>query len=598
MVGRAPLGCVAIFAALVGAAAAPVASATETAPPAISLSKSGPSYVNQGDTAEFTFYLYNSGGSDVSDVVVADDKCSPLSKPSGDDGDGVLNPGESWIYTCTYAPAGVPGDLVVNHATADGVAGGEVSLHADAYHSTWITALHLVKTVDKSTADPFDELQYTITVSNDGPPGFTYQGYLSDDGCVDLSSDSLSTDGPWFSIGSGESAVYTCHHNFDTASYTNEACAGASVYRDQIETARLTSTQSEYPLYVCDSATTTLAQHTVSGTIFEDMNADGARQLGEPPLPGVVVYADTNGNGARDEGEPNSMSDGQGNYSVNVPLGTSTIREEAPAGFTCSFPGGCSYNVELPKNSAPEPPVVLSRRTAARAVDPTGKDFGDWRPASVTGSVISDDNGNGARDSGEGTLAGIAVFADLDGNGILDQGEPATSSAADGTYTLGGLKPGSYTVRHVLVQDGRTCTAPPGGCKHDVTLTSGATAPNRDFLDSTPAQAVLGARIIPGVVRMTGATGCAWGSGFSARIRGRGILRVTFKLDGQNAKTLTPIRDNRWYRYRVNVRKLGIGIHTVSAAVTFRQNTVVRRKTIRLSFKKCVRQISAPRFTG
>jgi hypothetical protein len=605
MAGRTPFACLAILAVLVTAALfAPTAlagySCTSSEPSCypLSVSKSGPSYVNAGQSATYTFQVHNNTGFDTfSDVSVSDDQCSPLSGPEGDsNSDGKLDYTETWTYTCTYAPPGDPGDAVTNTVTASGTGEEYGSVSDTDSHTTWITGLSVDKTVDLDTADPFDELHYTITITNNGPDSWDYEGYLYDQGCEDLSSDSENTDGGWFWLEPGESAVYTCHHNYDgEGDYTNEACADAYVYSNQVEAPSIQGKGGD--ITVCDSATTKLAKHSVSGTVFEDMNADGVRQLGEPPLPGVVVYADKNGNGVRDEGEPFSTSDGQGNYTVEVELGTTTIREEVPGGFTCSFPGGCSYNVDLPKNTPPDPPV-LSRKAAARADDPTGKDFGDWRPASVTGTVVSDDNGNGARDSGEGGLAGIAVFADLDGNGILDQGEPSTTSAGNGTYVLGGLKPGSYTVRHVLVQDGRTCTGPAGGCKHDVTLTSGATEANRDFLDNKAAQVVLGARVIAGVARMTGKTGCAWGSGFNARIRGKGMKRVTFKLDGRKAKTITNLRDNRSYKYRVNVRKLGIGAHTVSATVTYRQGRATKTKTIRLTFQICARQVRAPQFTG
>lgn len=603
MAARVPLACLSIVAALIVCALfAPVASAgcvqsIDPCGPAMDLYKYGPSYVNQGDSAEYTFELYNSGAYDVSDVTVTDDKCSPLSGPTGDDGDGILNTGEWWTYTCTYAPAGEPGDAVVNTASADGTALGEVPVHADSDpHTTWITDLSVTKTVDLATADPYDELHYTITITNNGPQSFSYGGFLDDQGCEDLQSDSDNTDGTYFYVDPGESVTYTCHHNFDgTEPYTNEACAYAYVQSNQ-QTA--STEEFEYQLKTCGSATTEPAKHSVSGTVFEDMNADGARQDGEPPLAGVVVYADLNGNGVRDEGEPSSTSDGQGHYRVEVPLGTTMIRQQTPGGFTCSFPGGCSYTVDLPKNQAPVPPDVSSRTTTARADDPTGKDFGDWRPASVTGTVIGDDDGDGARDPGEGGLAGIAVFADLDANGILDQGEPSTTTAADGTYALTGLKPGSYTIRHVLIQDGRTCTAPAGGCRHSVTLLSGGAEKNRDFLDAKAVQAVLGTRIARGSARVAAKSGCVYGRGFSARVRGRQMQRVVFLLDGKRVKSIASPRNNRSYSYRVNVARLAVGRHTIAVRITFRSGSQTKAKTIRSSFQRCVRAVQAPAFTG
>jgi hypothetical protein len=116
----------------------------------------------------------------------------------------------------------------------------------------------------------------------------------------------------------------------------------------------------------------------------------------------ACLFEDVNADGTRQDREPSSTSDGQGRYSFEIPLG--------------SFPSGSSQSVNLPKNSAPVTPVTSSRKMTARADDPTGNDFGNWRPASVIGTVVSDDNGDRARDSGEGGLAGIAVFAGLDGN--------------------------------------------------------------------------------------------------------------------------------------------------------------------------------------
>jgi hypothetical protein len=212
--------------------------------------------------------------------------------------------------------------------------------------------------------------------------------------------------------------------------------------------------------------------------------------------------------------------------------------------------------------------------------------------------VIGDDNGNGARDSGEVGLAGIAVFADLDGNGILDQGEPSTTTAAGGSYAITGLRPGSYTIRHVLVQDGRTCTGPTPTCSHSVTLQSNGAATDKDFLDAKPVQAVLGVRVTPGTARLSAKTGCVYGRGFSARIKGKRMQRVVFLLDGKAVKSISRPRDNRVYSYRVNVAKLATGGHTITARVTFLSATKTKSKTMRLSFRRCVRAVHAPAFTG
>ena len=81
---------------------------------------------------------------------------------------------------------------------------------------------------------------------------------------------------------------------------------------------------------------------------------------------------------------------------------------------------------------------------------------------SISGVVFNDANSNGADDAGEAGLAGWNVFVDVNGNGKPDAGEPATTTASDGSYTISGITPGSYSVGEV-VKSGFTPTAPAGG---------------------------------------------------------------------------------------------------------------------------------------
>ncbi|HEX8053828.1 MAG TPA: SdrD B-like domain-containing protein, partial [Thermoleophilaceae bacterium] len=203
----------------------------------------------------------------------------------------------------------------------------------------------------------------------------------------------------------------------------------------------------------------------VSGTKFEDRNADGDRDGGEPGLASWTVYVDYNGNGSLDAGEPSDVTDGAGDYSIDdvrAP-GTHRVREVAQGGWTCSLPSPCSYSIAF-----------------VAGTDATGRDFGAWRPGSVSGTVWNDLDEGGTRGGGEPGLGGWTVFVDLDGNGVLDAGEPTAATAADGSYTIAGVRPGSYSVRQVA-QGGWRCTAP-AGCAHSaVTVDSGAASSGRDF---------------------------------------------------------------------------------------------------------------------
>jgi hypothetical protein len=49
----------------------------------------------------YTYEVQNTGNEDLDSVVVTDDTCSSPTYVSGDDGDGLLNPLEVWIYECT-----------------------------------------------------------------------------------------------------------------------------------------------------------------------------------------------------------------------------------------------------------------------------------------------------------------------------------------------------------------------------------------------------------------------------------------------------------------------------------------------------------------
>jgi len=69
----------------------------------------------------YTYNETNDGDSPISGVSLSDDQCSPVAFQSGDtNSNGILDPGETWIYTCskTYNSPGT----FTNHVTATGTA--------------------------------------------------------------------------------------------------------------------------------------------------------------------------------------------------------------------------------------------------------------------------------------------------------------------------------------------------------------------------------------------------------------------------------------------------------------------------------------------
>lgn len=78
---------------------------------------------------------------------------------------------------------------------------------------------------------------------------------------------------------------------------------------------------------------------SISGVKFNDFNANGLLDAGEPPIANAQIYIDLNNSGLPDANEPTAFTDIQGNYSFrNVPVGTYVLREVVPPGFLPTTP--------------------------------------------------------------------------------------------------------------------------------------------------------------------------------------------------------------------------------------------------------------------
>jgi len=110
-------------------------------------------------------------------------------------------------------------------------------------------------------------------------------------------------------------------------------------------------------------------------------------------------------------------------------------------------------------------------------------------------------------------------------------------------------------------------------------------------------QIVLGERIAPGSARLLAPTGCV-SRKFNARVSGQNVAKVVFKLDGKRIKTLTAPNAGSRFQIRVNPAKFRIGVHRITATVTFKPATKKKAQTFRISFQRCAKKLAAPRFTG
>ncbi len=82
-----------------------------------------------------------------------------------------------------------------------------------------------------------------------------------------------------------------------------------------------------------------LAPATLQGTVWQDLNANGVRDPGDPALAGRTVYLDTNGNRQFDAGESSLTSGADGSYSfTGLAAGTYAVVQALDAGWVHTSP--------------------------------------------------------------------------------------------------------------------------------------------------------------------------------------------------------------------------------------------------------------------
>jgi len=84
----------------------------------LSIVKSGPTYAHAGDTITYTYIVSNAGPDAACNVVVDDNVAGTPTYVNGDnDGDGCIDPDETWTFEATYTVQAGDPDPLVNTAT-------------------------------------------------------------------------------------------------------------------------------------------------------------------------------------------------------------------------------------------------------------------------------------------------------------------------------------------------------------------------------------------------------------------------------------------------------------------------------------------------
>ncbi|MEZ0609142.1 SdrD B-like domain-containing protein [Fibrella sp. WM1] len=239
--------------------------------------------------------------------------------------------------------------------------------------------------------------------------------------------------------------------------------------------------------------------------VFEDTNANGIQDGGEPGIAGVLVQLYLNGNA--------------------TPIATTTTNASGLYSFTGLTPGnGFSYVVGFGTPSGYIPTTANQNANANDALDSdadiaTGRtgsytlsagennltvDAGFYRPASLGDRVFADANRNGIQDGDEVGIGGVTVQLYTATNTLI----ATTTTNASGLYSFTGLTPGvAYQVQFTTPTGYSATSADQGGndaLDSDANPATGRTGSYTLASNETNNTVDAGFYCIPPVVSATG----------------------------------------------------------------------------------------------
>jgi uncharacterized repeat protein (TIGR01451 family) len=234
---------------------------------------------------------------------------------------------------------------------------------------------------------------------------------------------------------------------------------------------------------------------SIGDRVWNDLNANGIQDAGEPGVQGVTVTLFFNGAPVS-----TTLTDNTGFYAfVNITPGVPlSVQVAVPAGFIVT-PQNASADETIDNDADAQGrtgSVSILQDTFYRDLD-----IALWAPLTLGGSVWDDLNNNGAQAGGELPKDGVLVrlYRDSNSNGIFDAGDEfvqQATSASGGNYTFTNLIQGNYLV----VLDPSNFA--PGGvlAGYKSSDFNDTTDANNDGLDD--GRPAFGGSIASGVIRM------------------------------------------------------------------------------------------------
>ncbi len=414
-------------------------------------------YIDSPQSVTYTYTYTNTGETHLKDITVVDDNGTP--SDTSDDFtvctiSGPLAPGDSGTCTASRTiSADTTNTATVTANPTDGngtdLPGNDVSDTDDAVVDLVSPAIQLVKTAD-SAADgdvdyinSGDDVVYHYTVTNTGDTYLSDITVVDDNGTPSDASDDFTActiSGP-LAPGASQSCDYTVSNV--TSDVTNIATAtGNPTDSNGNDLPDINDVSDD------DDAVVTLYA-SLGDYVWEDLDADGVQDAGEPGIEGVTVnLLDGSGNPTGDT----TTTDASGAYSFdNLEPGDYAVEFVLPSGYVFSpqDQGDDATDSDADPNTGKTATTTLT----SGENDPTW-DAGMYRKASLGDYVWEDLDADGVQDAGEPPIAGVTVklYKDADGDGVAEPGGDdgaaiATDTTdASGIYGFDNLDPGDYFV--------------------------------------------------------------------------------------------------------------------------------------------------------
>lgn len=258
------------------------------------------------------------------------------------------------------------------------------------------------------------------------------------------------------------------------------SAVGGGLIRDIVLPAGATGTRYDF----CEAAP---AQ--ISGYVYHDRDNDGLRENGEEAIPGTTIEL-VNASG---QVVGTTQTDAQGLYRFTGLLpGNYSIRQTQPTGFLDGRDTAGTIDGGV-VGTAINPGDLITSVAIRQGQSGINYNFGELRPATLSGRVHVDTDGDCLYDPGELLLSGVTIRL-INASGVE---VASTQTNSQGVYTFTDIPPGTYTVVQTQPEGYFSGTARPGsagGVKEtddrigSITLGSGEVAVDYDFCEKPPAE--------------------------------------------------------------------------------------------------------------